>query len=208
MPNRWNQYNFSTLYLLFIWGYRWILVQLLIFVDWYQHSNTNVAGFQLHFKSILVYNLKTKSDFWSNCPHYIMGYIMNWGSRFFYVHWFRIWHISIIHCAKFEVYTCSICDVVSIPTNACSSLFKLFGGCIYFIQNPNFHFQGLRLNFNFLSYPSGYDFSQQVLYVGVNMWYFHPAAGICLCFHYVDNDNDIDNKIILVPRKYTWSTFR
>ena len=36
-------------------------------------------GFQVHFKSILVYNLKTKRDFWSTCPHYIMAYIINVG---------------------------------------------------------------------------------------------------------------------------------
>ena len=41
------------------------------------------VGFQEHFKSILVYNLKTKRDFWSKSPHYIMGYILNLGSMFF-----------------------------------------------------------------------------------------------------------------------------
>ena len=44
MSNRWNQYNFSTLHQLYICGHRWILVLLLIFADWYKHSNTNVAG--------------------------------------------------------------------------------------------------------------------------------------------------------------------
>ena len=44
MSNRWNQYNFSTLHRLSIWGHRWILVLLLIFVDQYKHSNTNVSG--------------------------------------------------------------------------------------------------------------------------------------------------------------------
>ena len=42
MPNRWNQYNLSTLHRLDIWEHRWILVLLLIFVDWYKHSNSNV----------------------------------------------------------------------------------------------------------------------------------------------------------------------
>ena len=37
----------------------------------------------MHFKSLLVHDLKTKSDFWSKCPHYIMGYIINVGSMFF-----------------------------------------------------------------------------------------------------------------------------
>ena len=41
------------------------------------------CGFQVHFKSILVYNFKTKRDFWSTCPHYIMGYMINLGSLFF-----------------------------------------------------------------------------------------------------------------------------
>ena len=41
------------------------------------------CGFEVHFKSILVYNLKTKRDFWPTCPHYIMGYIINLGSLFF-----------------------------------------------------------------------------------------------------------------------------
>ena len=44
MSNRWNQYNCSSLHRLYIWGHRWILVLLLVFVDWYKHSNTNVAG--------------------------------------------------------------------------------------------------------------------------------------------------------------------
>ena len=34
MSNRWNQYNFSTLHRLSIWGHRLILVLLLLFVDW------------------------------------------------------------------------------------------------------------------------------------------------------------------------------
>ena len=41
------------------------------------------CAFQVHFKSILVYNLKTKSDFWSKCPHYIIGYMITLGSMFF-----------------------------------------------------------------------------------------------------------------------------
>ena len=41
------------------------------------------CGFEVHFKSILVYNLKTKRYFWPTCPHYIMGYIINLGSLFF-----------------------------------------------------------------------------------------------------------------------------
>ena len=44
MSNRWNLYNLSTLHRLYLWGHRGILVLLSIFVDWYKHSITNVAG--------------------------------------------------------------------------------------------------------------------------------------------------------------------
>ena len=44
MLNRWNQHNWSILHRLCIWGHRWILILLVIFVDWYNHSNTNIAG--------------------------------------------------------------------------------------------------------------------------------------------------------------------
>ena len=110
----WAQVNSST-----IVNIRWLI----------QTLKYQCCGFQVYFKSILVYNLKTKSDFWSKCPHYIMGCIIKLGSIFSYFHWFWIWHISIIHCAKFEVYTCSICDVVTIPINACSSLFNRLRCC-------------------------------------------------------------------------------
>ena len=82
------------------------------------------CGFQAHFKSIWVYNLKTKSDFWSKRPHYIMGFLEKWALCFSYFHWFWIWHISVIHCVTFEVHTCNICDVVTIPINVCSLLFN------------------------------------------------------------------------------------
>ena len=45
MSNRWNRYNFSTLHRLYIWEHRWILGLLLISIDWYKHSNTNVSVF-------------------------------------------------------------------------------------------------------------------------------------------------------------------
>ena len=40
------------------------------------------CGFQVHLESFLVYNLNTKSDFWSKCPHCIMGYMITLGSMF------------------------------------------------------------------------------------------------------------------------------
>ena len=44
ISNRWNQNNFLTLHRLYIWGQRWILVLLLIFIDWCKHPNTKVLG--------------------------------------------------------------------------------------------------------------------------------------------------------------------
>ena len=41
------------------------------------------CGFQMNLKSILVCNLKTKSDFWSKYPHYIMGNMIHWSSTVF-----------------------------------------------------------------------------------------------------------------------------
>ena len=41
------------------------------------------CGFQEHFKSKFEHNLKTKRDFWSKCPHNIIGNIINLGSMFF-----------------------------------------------------------------------------------------------------------------------------
>ena len=80
--NRWNQYDFSFFSVIYmrsqvnsstpanIYG----LIQTFKYQYW---------GFQVYFKSILVYNFKTKSDFWSKCSHYIMDYIINWVCIFF-----------------------------------------------------------------------------------------------------------------------------
>ena len=35
---------FSTLHRLYAWGHRWIKTLLLISVEWYKHSNTNIGG--------------------------------------------------------------------------------------------------------------------------------------------------------------------
>ena len=126
--NRWNQCDFSTVHQLYIWRHRWILALLLIFTDWYKHSNTTISG----SKCVLVYNLKTKSDFDHICSHYKTGYIINIiNTNIYFSYFYRlwIWHPSIIHCAKFEEYTCSICDVAIIPMNACSSLFNTLKCC-------------------------------------------------------------------------------
>ena len=79
MPNRLNHYNFSTLHRLYITLHWWILVLLLISVDWYKHSNTNVAGSKCILKRYRCINLKTKRDILSKCPHYIMAYRINLG---------------------------------------------------------------------------------------------------------------------------------
>ena len=60
------------------------------------------CGFQLHFDSNMVYNLKTKSDFWSKCP---MDYIINLGSMFFLVS--LVWHLAYIDYSLCQIW--SVC---------------------------------------------------------------------------------------------------
>ena len=63
------------------------------------------CGFQVHFKWSLVYNLKTKSDFLSKCPHYIMGYIINCGSMLFLLSLvFTFAYIDYSLCQIWSVY--------------------------------------------------------------------------------------------------------
>ena len=86
-------------------------------------------GFQVLFKSILAYNLKTKSDFWSKCPHYIMGYIINLGSMFFLFSLvLNLAYIDYSWCKIWSIYTAMLkyilCDVETIPINTCSPLFN------------------------------------------------------------------------------------
>ena len=130
MSNRWNQYKFSTLCRLCISLHRWILVLLLIFVDWYKHSNTNVGG------SKCILN-RYWCIIWSpNAIVIKMSSLDNGLHNKFGLYVFPIFigfefgiYISIIHCAKFEVYTCSICDVVTIRITACSSSFNTLKCC-------------------------------------------------------------------------------
>ena len=104
----------------YIWGHWWILVQLLISIDWYKYSNTKVLGSKciLNGFSSIIWRPKV-FFFLSKCPNYIMGCITDLGSIFFLFSLFWIWHILIISCAKFEAYACSICDVMTIPINKC-----------------------------------------------------------------------------------------
>ena len=63
------------------------------------------CGFQMHFESNMVYNLKTKSDFWSKCPHYIMDCIINLGSMSFLIA--LVWNLAYIDyslCHIWSVY--------------------------------------------------------------------------------------------------------
>ena len=83
MLNRWNQYNFSTPPSI-IYLRAQVNSSTIVNIYWLvQKFKYQCCGFQVHFKSILVYNLKTKGDFWSKCPPYIMGYVINLGSMFF-----------------------------------------------------------------------------------------------------------------------------
>ena len=78
VSNRWNQFNFSTLHRLSIWGHRWTLVLLLIVVDWYKHSNTNVAGCKCILNRFGCKIWRPKVIFFlSKCPHYIVAYTIH-----------------------------------------------------------------------------------------------------------------------------------
>ena len=121
---------FNPLWATYIRGYRWILVLLLIFVEWCKHPNTNVAGSKCILNWFCCVIWRPYAVFFlSKSPHYIMNCITNFSPLFLIFTWCWIWHISIIHCDKFEVYACSICDGVTIPTNACSSLFNKLKCC-------------------------------------------------------------------------------
>ena len=63
------------------------------------------CGFQVHFESNTVCNLKAKSAFRSKCPHYIMDNIINLGSMFFLVS--LVWNLAYIDhslCQVWSVY--------------------------------------------------------------------------------------------------------
>ena len=81
------------------------------------------CGFQVHFKSIVMYNMKTKSDFWSKYPHYIMDAIINLGSTFFLFSLVLNFAYIYYTLCQIEMNTCSICDDVTISINKYFSLF-------------------------------------------------------------------------------------
>ena len=84
MPNRWNQYNVSTLYRLYIYMGAQVNSSAIVDIYWLiQTFKYQSFGFHVQFKSILVYSLKTKSSLWPKCPHCITGYITNLGPIFF-----------------------------------------------------------------------------------------------------------------------------
>ena len=63
------------------------------------------CGFQVHFKAILVYNLKTKSDFDQKYLHYIMHYIINFASMFFHLSLvLDLAYIDYLLCQMWSVY--------------------------------------------------------------------------------------------------------
>ena len=97
---------FNPSSVIYVWGHRWILALLLIFVDWYKHSNTNFSGFQVHFESNMVYNLKAKSDFWSKWAHYIIDYIINLGSMFFLAS--LVWTLAYIDYSLCQIWSVSM----------------------------------------------------------------------------------------------------
>ena len=106
MSNRWNQYNFLTLHRLYIWGHRWILLLLLIFIEWNKHSNTKVLATKCILNRFWCIIWRPKNGFWSKCPHYIMGYITHLGSIFFLLSLvLNLAYIDDSLCQIWSVYT-------------------------------------------------------------------------------------------------------
>ena len=103
ISNRWNQYVFSILHRLYIWGHRWILALLLIFVDWYKHSKTNFASSKCILNRIWCIIWRPKIDFWSKCPHYIMDYIKNLGSNLLLVS--LVWNLAYIDYSLCQIWS-------------------------------------------------------------------------------------------------------
>ena len=60
-------------------------------------------GFQVHFESNMVYNLKTKIDFLSKCTHYIVDYIKNLGSMFFLIS--LVWNLAYIDYSLCQIWS-------------------------------------------------------------------------------------------------------
>ena len=95
------------------------------------------CGFKVHFKLILVYNLKTKSNFWSKYPHYIMGCMINLGSMFFlFLLVLNLAYIEYPLCHIWSVYMqylrcCDHYDKCLFPiTQQAEVLLNFFGECI------------------------------------------------------------------------------
>ena len=82
MSNKWNEYNFQPFTVIYMRAH--VNSSDIAIICWLIHTfRYQCRGFQVHLKSILVYNMKTKSDFWLKSPRNILGYIMNLGSIFF-----------------------------------------------------------------------------------------------------------------------------
>ena len=99
------------------------------------------CGFQVHFKSILVYDLKTKRDFWSTCTHYIMGYMMNLGSLFFlFSLGLNLTYIDYSLCRIWNVYMQYLrcCDhsnkCLFLVIQQAEVLLNFFGDCILILM--------------------------------------------------------------------------
>ena len=61
------------------------------------------CGFQVHFESNMVYDLKIKSVFWSKYPHYTMDYMINLGSMFFLVS--LVWNLAYIDYSLCQIWS-------------------------------------------------------------------------------------------------------
>ena len=156
MSNRWNQNKFSTLNRLYIWGHRWILVLLLIFVDWHKHSNTNVAGSKCILFRFWCIIWRPKAIFdKKKYPHYIMGYIINLGSLFFQ---FSL----VLNLAYIDYSLCHIWSAYMQYLRCCDHSNK----CLFLVIQQ----AEVLLNFFWWVYTVGIPHGRRVTYA-VGTWY-------------------------------------
>ena len=99
--------------------------------------------FRVHLKLILEYNLKTKINFWSKCPHYIMGCIVNLVAIFFLFSLvLNLTYMGYSLCHIWSVYMQYLrcCDhsnkCLFLVIQQAEVLVNFFGECTIFSQWP------------------------------------------------------------------------
>ena len=134
MSNRRNQYNFLTLHRFYMGAQ--VNSSAIANIHWLMQTfKYQSFGFKVHCKSILVYNLKTKSGLWSKCLHYIKGFIF-----FLFSFVLNLVCIGYSLCQIWSVYMQYLrwCDhsnkCLLLVIQQAEVLLNFFGGCISILR--------------------------------------------------------------------------